>query len=88
MPPSPYATASTASSSESIVMTTSPPHVSATVCAAFAPFSISAATLSGERLYAVTSWPASSRFAAMPAPMLPSPMNPILMVSTMPGNPV
>jgi len=62
-----------------------PAHTSsATDLAGLAPCSASAATLSCDRLYAVTSWPDFSRFAAMPAPMFPSPMNPIFMPSTMP----
>src|SRR6478672_13598584 len=84
-PSSPNVTASTALSLASIVMTMSPSHASATDLAGVAPCSASAATLSCDRLYAVTSWPDFSRFAAMPAPMFPSPMNPIFMPSTMPG---
>src|SRR5258705_9728896 len=87
-PSSPSVTASTASSLASIVMTMSPSHASATDVAAFAPCAASAATLSCDRLYAVTSWPDFSRFAAMPAPMFPNPMNPIFMPSTMPRVPV
>src|SRR5258705_5452741 len=88
IPSSANVTASTALSLDSIVMTMSPSHASATDLAGFAPCSASAATLSCDRLYAVTSWPDFSRFAAMPAPMFPSPMNPIFMPSTMPRVPV
>ena len=87
MPPSPNVTASTASSLASIEITTSPPHASATDRAGRAPWAATASTLSWERLYAVTSWPAFSRFTAMPEPMFPSPMNPIFMPSTMPDVP-
>ena len=78
MPPSPNVTASTPASSASMEITTSPSQASATVGAGVAPRSANAATLSGDLLYAVTSWPAFNKLAAMPEPMFPRPMNPIL----------
>ena len=63
----------------SMETTASPPQASAMVPAAWAPLATSASTLSRERLYAVTRCPAATRFAAMPAPMLPSPMKPMSM---------
>ncbi len=55
MPWSPKVTASTAASSASIEITTSAAQAAATVGAAVAPRSASAATLAGDLLYAVTS---------------------------------
>ena len=52
---SPNVTDSTAGSSASIEMTTSPVQASATVVTAVAPRSTSAAAFSGDLLYAVTS---------------------------------
>jgi len=83
-PESPNVTASIAASSASMVITMSPSQAAATVGAGVAPRSASAAILSGDRLYAVTWWPADNKLTAMPDPMLPRPMNPILMTTTMP----
>ncbi len=54
-PESPNVTASTAASLASMEMTTSPSQAAATVGAGVAPRLASAATLSGDLLYAVTS---------------------------------
>ena len=81
MPSAPKVTASTAWSSASIDTTTSPVQASATVRAGRAPSR--ASTLSCERLYAVTVCPAAIRLAAMAAPMLPSPTNPMSMHPTL-----
>ena len=71
------ATSASAVSSASIVMITSPSQASATLPASRAPSSSSARRFSGLRLNTVTSCPTLTRFAAIAAPMRPSPMNPI-----------
>src|SRR5579863_3433619 len=84
-PDSPKATWDSASSSESMVTTTSAPLAAATLAASCAPSSMSALARPGVRLKTLTSWPAFARLAAMAAPMCPSPISPTFMESS-PGS--
>src|SRR5882757_156009 len=65
-----------ASSSASIVTSTSPPHAPATSAASCAPSLTSELPFPGLRLNTLTSCPALTRLAAIVAPMRPRPINP------------
>src|SRR5712664_3459520 len=79
IPSSPNTMLSTASSFASMVITASLRQTSDTLATALAPCATSLAAFVRFRLYTLTSWPAFSRLAAMPAPICPNPMNPIFM---------
>ncbi|CPP35461.1 Uncharacterised protein [Bordetella pertussis] len=65
----------------SMEMTSSAPcTASAAEPAARAPASVSVLTAAGTRSNTVRSWPALTRFSAMGAPMLPRPMNAMLLM--------
>ena len=84
-PSSPARTARTSGESGTMVATTS---ASATAPAmSFAPWppaATSCSTRAGLRLYPVTSNPALTRLAAIGAPMMPSPINPIFVLMNSP----
>jgi hypothetical protein len=64
----------------SIVITISPAAALATDATAWPPFLASASVALGTRSNAVTWWPAPTRLAAIGAPILPSPINPIVAI--------
>src|SRR5580658_154276 len=65
-----------------MVMTTSAPFAaSAALVAVFPPTAVNACSDAGLMSKPVTVWPALTRLAAMGAPMLPRPMNPIVAIS-------
>src|SRR3954452_5941439 len=78
-------TSSTAAPSVSIVTTTSAPVIAAAGSSATdTPCSTSGRALSVVRFHAVTSWPASARWRAIGAPMMPVPRKVILMAPGLP----
>src|SRR5439155_12554998 len=80
-PSSPKRTASTSGVSETIVTTMSASvAASAGVAARFAPADARDSSFARVRLCTVTSKPARSRFRAIGAPIVPSPMKPIFIV--------
>ena len=81
MPSSPSSTFSTSGESGTMVMMTSAPSTaSAMVAAACPPASARASALAGVRLKPRTVKPALTRFLAMGRPMIPSPMNAIVLL--------
>ena len=84
-PSSPARTFCTSGESGTIVATTSASRTaSAMLAAPRPPAAASCSTRAGLRLYPVTSKPALTRLAAIGAPMMPSPMNPILVLMSDP----
>ena len=82
MPSSPSATPSTSGESGTMVMITSASRTaSATEPAPWPPAATKASTGPELRLYPTTVWPAATRWPAIGAPMMPRPMN--AMVLTM-----
>src|SRR5271156_2513985 len=84
IPPSPKAVPDAASSSASIVITTSPLQAPARLAASRAPSLMSETLFPGLRLNMLTSCPAFTRLAAIDVPMCPSPINPSF-ISPSPG---
>ncbi|MCY1527122.1 hypothetical protein D9M68_621780 [compost metagenome] len=62
------------------ITTSAPLTASAAEAAALAPASVSPFTAAGTRSKTVRLWPALTRFNAMGAPMLPNPINAILLM--------
>ena len=60
-----------------VTTTSAPVAAAAALSTARQPASTARASASADRSKACTSWPAFARLAAMPPPMLPSPMKPI-----------
>ena len=84
-PPGPARTAWTSGESGTMVATTSASRTaSAMSLAPRPPAATSCSTRSGLRLYPVTSNPALTRLAAIGAPMMPSPTNPIRVLTVTP----
>src|SRR6266436_6521739 len=79
IPSSPNTMLSTPSSFASMVITASLRQASDTLATAFAPCATSLSAFVRVRLYTLNSWPAFRRLDAMPAPICPTPMNPIFM---------
>src|SRR3990167_8471615 len=67
-----------------VTMASAPVTASAADAAREHPASTARASASSLRSKARTSWPAFARFAAMPPPILPSPINAIFMSTTLP----
>src|ERR1700722_18637335 len=87
MPSAPRAIWDAASSSASMVITTSPRHAPARAAVSCAPSAMSGPLFPGVRLNTVTSCPALTRLAAIAEPMRPSPMNPSFIQSSPMGRP-
>ncbi|MNS26471.1 hypothetical protein D3C72_583980 [compost metagenome] len=81
-PPSDSQSPRTCSPAGSMLMARSQPVTASRASpAAIQPAAIALTTLSGIKSKTRTAWPALARFAAMGPPMLPSPINPILVIS-------